>query len=262
MSQHPPSPAAASRVALAGRHYAVRVPEAPDSSVGDASVRPAAAAEADTRLRLLDAAGAVFADVGFRAATVREICRRADANIAAVSYHFGSKEQLYRQTLLHWVEAAAEKYPIEPPGDAHAEPDARLKWFLRAMLSRLFERGKPAWHGRLMVREMLEPTTYIDEHVERYVLPAMRVLDGILTDWTGNALRDRPELRRRLAHTVLSHLLFYFHAQALLPKVHDGLKLDSAELERVADHVLNVASVVLDRIRGGDWPGAEDKRSV
>ena len=40
---------------------------------------------AGTRRRLLEAAGEVFAEHGFRAATVQEICRRADANIAAVN---------------------------------------------------------------------------------------------------------------------------------------------------------------------------------
>jgi TetR/AcrR family transcriptional regulator, regulator of cefoperazone and chloramphenicol sensitivity len=48
----------------------------------------------ETRLQLLEAAGEVFAEVGFRDATVREICRRADANIAAINYHFGDKENL------------------------------------------------------------------------------------------------------------------------------------------------------------------------
>ena len=51
----------------------------------------------ETRERLLEAAGAVFAERGFRDATIREICERANAkNVAAVHYHFGEKEELYR----------------------------------------------------------------------------------------------------------------------------------------------------------------------
>ena len=44
-----------------------------------------------TKDRLLAAACAVFADKGYRAATVVEICTAAEANIAAVNYHFGNK---------------------------------------------------------------------------------------------------------------------------------------------------------------------------
>ena len=48
----------------------------------------------ETRERLLEAAGEVFAERGFREATVRGICKRANANNAAVNYHFGEKEEL------------------------------------------------------------------------------------------------------------------------------------------------------------------------
>ncbi len=47
--------------------------------------------------KLLSAACDVFVEMGFRDATVAEICRRAGANISAVNYHFGSKETLYQQ---------------------------------------------------------------------------------------------------------------------------------------------------------------------
>src|SRR5438552_12326711 len=48
-----------------------------------------------TQTRLLEVAGQVFAEKGFDGATVREICQRADANIAAVNYYFRDKEKLY-----------------------------------------------------------------------------------------------------------------------------------------------------------------------
>src|SRR3954469_3463810 len=50
---------------------------------------------AQTRQQLLEVAGQVFAEHGYARATSREICERAGANIAAVNYHFGSKDGLY-----------------------------------------------------------------------------------------------------------------------------------------------------------------------
>ncbi len=64
----------------------------------------------ETRQRLLETAGQVFAEQGFRAATVRDICRRAGANIASVNYHFGDKERLYSEVLLFASLCASEKY--------------------------------------------------------------------------------------------------------------------------------------------------------
>ena len=56
---------------------------------------PVATRSTATRQRLLEAAGEVFAEDGFRKATIQRICGRARANIAAAHYHFGDKARLY-----------------------------------------------------------------------------------------------------------------------------------------------------------------------
>src|SRR5208337_1816147 len=55
--------------------------------------------QAETRQRLLEAAGELFAEKGFRLAGTREICRKAGTDIAAIHYHFGNKENLYEAVL-------------------------------------------------------------------------------------------------------------------------------------------------------------------
>ncbi|MCE9594662.1 MAG: TetR family transcriptional regulator [Planctomycetes bacterium] len=58
----------------------------------------------DTRARLLDAAERAFSDKGFDGAALREITTEAKANLAAVHYHFGSKEELFLAVVARRIE--------------------------------------------------------------------------------------------------------------------------------------------------------------
>lgn len=85
-------------------------------------------AEIDTRLRILDAAETLFTEHGFEATTLRQITGAAEVNLAAVNYHFGSKEELIREVFrrrLTWLnqqrlqqldrlEADAAGQPLKP----------------------------------------------------------------------------------------------------------------------------------------------------
>ena len=54
-------------------------------------------AQEETRWRLLQAAAEIFAEVGYHAATTREICKRAEVNLASIHYYYGDKAELYRE---------------------------------------------------------------------------------------------------------------------------------------------------------------------
>src|SRR5882724_1371308 len=54
---------------------------------------------AATKARILDAAEALFMEHGFEATSLRQITATAGVNLAAVNYHFGSKEELFQAVL-------------------------------------------------------------------------------------------------------------------------------------------------------------------
>src|SRR3981081_1481862 len=56
-------------------------------------------ASADTKTRILDAAELLFMEHGFGATSLRQITAAAGVNLAAVNYHFGSKEELFQAVL-------------------------------------------------------------------------------------------------------------------------------------------------------------------
>ena len=108
--------------------------------------------------RLLTAGLVVFAERGFREATVRDICARAGTNISAIRYYFTSKEMLYREVLAYSFREADRKYPQAAFSDESLPASDRLKIFIRNLLMRLLDESDLGFHARLMAREIAEPT--------------------------------------------------------------------------------------------------------
>ena len=65
-----------------------------------------------TRKSLLDAACEIFARKGFRDTTIAEISKRAGTNIAAVNYHFSSKETLYVEAWRRAFQESVKELPL------------------------------------------------------------------------------------------------------------------------------------------------------
>jgi AcrR family transcriptional regulator len=209
-----------------------------------------------TRQRLLEVAGEVFAEQGFRSATIRDICARAGANVAAVNYHFGDKERLYLAVLEHAHSTALGRYPpdLGTTGDSSAEE--RLRAFVRSFLLRMLDEGVPAWLGKLMAREMIEPTAALDGLVERVMRPLFVQLVGIVEELSGAG--TDPERVRLCAKSVVGQVLFYRHAQECLRRLEPAEPRDSERIERLADHVTIFS---LAAIRGMSKDGSKAPRS-
>lgn len=62
-----------------------------------------------TKQRLIEAAEALFADEGFDRVSVRDITTKAGANVAAVNYHFGSREGLVAIVLARYLSPVNEE---------------------------------------------------------------------------------------------------------------------------------------------------------
>ena len=131
--------------------------------------------------RILETAGQVFAEKGFKAATVREICRHADVNIAAVNYYFGDKTRLYIES----VKSAHGKVVSgmqEPEWPEDTTPTQKLAVFVRMFVSRLLDPTRPRWHVQLMMREMAQPTAACAELVRDNIRPLAGILMNILEE--------------------------------------------------------------------------------
>lgn len=198
-----------------------------------------------TRSRILEAAGEVFAAEGYRRATVREICARAKVNIAAINYHFGDKYELYREVFKHFARASMEQYPVtfDPAGD----PERQLRTFCHNFTRRLLDPGRPAWHGKLIAREMVEPTPLLDEIVTTFMRPQWETIQNIVGANLGAP--SASQLVRRCAISLIGQMLFQHNCRAVIDRVQPGQLYTPEENARRAEFVAEFSLAAIKALR-------------
>ena len=188
----------------------------------------------ETRRRLIESAGEVFAEHGFHNATIRQICDRADANVAAVNYHFRDKAELY-EAVLRYSHCAAEAVYAAGRPTAAAPAEERLTAYVRTMMSRILDEGRPAWHGKLMSREMTEPTGALDGLVRDVFLSRFKELYGIVSELLGPAASHGDV--EKCCNSVIAQGVFYQHCKPLLLRMEATLRYDKSGIEELVAHV-------------------------
>jgi AcrR family transcriptional regulator len=223
---------------------------------GESKMESKASSNAGSRDRILEAAGEVFAECGFRSATVRRICERAGVNIAAINYHFGGKEKLYSEVLRHWSEYALKKYPLLLGLGEEAPVEEQLKAFVRSLLFRLLDKGKPAWFGKLMAREMTEPTQAFERLVKEVVRPRDRILASIVQKKIGTS-GDEERIRLFCA-SIIGQCVYYYNARAIIARLYRQDVSKTGEIERIANHIVQFSLRGLEHYSEHDGDGAKE----
>jgi AcrR family transcriptional regulator len=206
-----------------------------------------------TNDRVLQAALEIFAERGFKAATVRDICARAGVNVASVNYYFRSKEALYRESLVYSFKEADRKYPQMAFADASLPPEDRLQLFIHSLLQRLMDDGQLGFHAQLMAREIAEPTGALDYIVETVMRPRFGVLREIIPLIAGPGW-DAADIDRFI-YSILGQCLVYRHSRPLVERLCPGIIASPAAIERTAEVIFRFSLAALRQL-GGERGGA------
>ncbi len=207
-----------------------------------AAARPS---DRETRDRLLHAAERLFADRGFKHVTVREICRAARANVAAINYHFGDKLGLYReivQTAIEHMRATTEA--AKEAGVGHA-PDEQLRRYILIVNRRLLAATDGPLH-RVIAREMYDPTPAIDELVEQGLRPRLDYLISVVARVLDSDPGD-PRVMRCAASINVQTIAYL--PNPIAERVGMPVKLTGNRIEEVASHIAEFSLAGLDAIR-------------
>jgi AcrR family transcriptional regulator len=195
-----------------------------------------------TESRILDAAGSVFAEAGFQAAKVRDICARAHVNLAAVNYHFGDKLGLYKEVLRYAACAAGSAATFDPalPGRT---PEAKLRAFVHGMLQQMYGEDRPAWPVRLMTHELAQPTPAFEGVVEQIIRPKHDALRALVATVIG-----RPEGHRQTrlcVQSITGQIMIYAHGREVIKRLWPDLRFTPETLNEIAGHIASFSYAAL-----------------
>jgi len=137
----------------------------------------------ETRRRLLEAACVIFAEKGYWKSTIAEICRLAEANVAAASYHFGGKESLYVETWLYAFEKSLKAHPPDGGMPVGAPAEKRLGGRILSLLRRMGDTENRAFE--IVHQEMVNPTGLLKQAMRKSIGPIRQGLSSVVRELLG-----------------------------------------------------------------------------
>jgi AcrR family transcriptional regulator len=193
-----------------------------------------AAADDETRQRLLDAGRELFAQNGFHHVTVREICHAAHANVAAVNYHFGDKFGLYMEILRGGIALMTETNEMARVAGQGKPPEEQLRAYIKVFLERIAGKDRQSWLQRVMTHELATPTPALDVVFEQVIQPRLQYISGIVAALLGCDLDDPRVLY--CVGSIFGQCQVYQWNQ-LRDRLMSSRSFTSEKIEELANHV-------------------------
>lgn len=210
--------------------------------------------ESDVKQKILITAGQIFATKGFEATKIREICSTAEVNVAAVNYYFGDKEKLYFEAVSYARNNRANENPLPETG---ADPETRLRQFIKTLVNRTGGMEDPPWEVQLIVREVLFPTEACRRLIEEYFRPFFNQLLSIIEEIAPEPLSS--ETAYRLGTSIVGQVLYLrFTSRMKTMFLPEQMAAEHFRPEQIAEHVFQFS---LASLKSGEfWSSVDDKK--
>jgi AcrR family transcriptional regulator len=195
-----------------------------------------------TRARLIESAGEIFAELGFHHATVRQICNRARANIAAVNYHFGDKSGLYLEVVRQSLRAARLD-AVRAALEQNTSPEEALRQVVKVRLESLGSQELGDWHFRIIAHELAKPTPAMNQVLNEAIRPVYVRLREVISKILG--LPPEHDKTRLCANSIVGQILFYAFARPILTRLWPGMVMTETQVNLIATHIADFSLAYL-----------------
>jgi len=187
----------------------------------------------DTRQRVLESATSVFAEKGFRDATVAEICEGAGANVASVNYYFGSKELLYKEALAHAHFITDRIHPL--PAADRKRPEEWIAGFITVLINRIFCDDEGGWFPRMLFHAMSDPSPMFREVIQNTHLKEINMLHKTIARMFNTPDVENLQVKMCVL-SIMSQCLFLGYNKAAR-QAHFSGEDRVARCRRLAEHI-------------------------
>jgi TetR/AcrR family transcriptional regulator, regulator of cefoperazone and chloramphenicol sensitivity len=204
----------------------------------------------DAQTRLLEAASDVFAEKGFRDATIVDICERARTNIAAVNYYFRSKEKLYAEA---WRMAFYRSLAAHPPDggvQAEAPSEQRLAGRVRSVIQRIVD---PETHEfDIIQKEHANPTGLLVEVMQESIQPMRQKMEFIVRELLGDRASDQQvelcqmSIMAQCLHTMIHRRHHKMFSEGNAPP---SCSYSKFSVDEITDHIVRFSLAGIQKLR-------------
>lgn len=202
-----------------------------------------------TKEKILEAAGDIFGREGFKATTIRRIAEAARVNVAAINYHFRDKQGLYAAVLEHVFDTGFTRFPSHGGIESGMPPERQLFIFIRSMFYRLLSRegwGGRDGKGRLIARELLDPSPAFEAMLDQYIKPHKELLLTILVGIIGR--NPGPQILLPSAVSIIGQCLYYALAAPVIKRITGSDVPIETQLDGLSEFVWRFSLGGIERI--------------
>ena len=183
--------------------------------------------------KIIEAASELFATKGYQHTTIRDICQKAGVYQLSINYHFGSKENLFKEVLLKTYEDTEESILMEKIKDL--PPEKQLEEIIRTRLKSIFNKDKRGRIYKIVAKELSNNYEFMVEIMSTTLLEYLSFIKNIFVKLSENKLNDF-ELNY-CVYLLMSHIsALSIHEKAVLA-LFKTKNPDNEQLEQFIQHV-------------------------
>lgn len=188
----------------------------------------------DIKEKILDVAMRLFAQKGYEATTIREICSKSGAYQLSINYHFNGKENLYKEVLLKAFKLCDKEKLINEI--KNLPPEQKLRKIINNDLKKMFCNDDRGLLSKILFWEYPNFSQILKDFIDDVLLPIRKFEISIFAEMAP----DKDEIAwRYYVFSMLSQMVAFYQNPTMREKFFNMEEPNEKELEIVTDLICN-----------------------